>query len=412
MAKEVFEQSLDEILEFDRGLDINSVLESIPAIDTEEKKKTPEEEKETKEDKVLSLENINKVLEKQIEETKKDETKVEPETKEEPKKDDKAPASLEQSTDDTSDAPFTVIFARDLVKQGLLSSFDEEKFTKDTKELGDAEALRSLIKTEIDANITAAKSDLDLGYQEYLDLIGKGVPVETAGSLVELKNRFEAIKVDELIKEESTDLRKQVLTDYFKLTTSMSDKKIEKAVQNSIDLGDDIEDSKEYLTTLKGLVSDQLKSESDAADRQQKLVEEENRRSLEKLKDDINALDEIIPGVNINKPTKVQMFESITKPVQDGKGRTTNAIWAKRAEDPIFFDQRLAYLYTTGFFDKNKPWTKAVQSKATKEISDLERALDKKKNTGSGTGVPVLRNPEQDKTVKDNIDSMRGVFER
>ena len=218
MAKEVFEQSLDEILELDRGLDINSVLESIPAIDTEEKKKAPEEEKETKEDKALSLENINKVLEKQIEETKKDETKVDTETKEEPKgKDDKAPASLEQSTDDTSDAPFTVIFARDLVKQGLLSSFDEEEFTKEAKELGDAEALRNLIKTEIDANITAAKSDLDAGYQEYLDLIGKGVPVETAGSLIDLKNRFESIKVDELTKEESTDLRKQVMTDYFKL---------------------------------------------------------------------------------------------------------------------------------------------------------------------------------------------------
>ena len=139
-------------------------------------------------------------------------------------------------------------------------------------------------------------------------------------------------------------------------------------------------------------------------------MEEENRRSLEKLKDDINALDEIIPGVNINKQTKVQMFESITKPVQDGKGRTTNAIWSKRAEDPIFFDQRLAYLYSTGFFEKGKPWTKAVQSKATKEISDLEKALDKKKNTGSGSGAPVMRSPEQEKTVKDNIDSMRGVF--
>ena len=51
----------------------------------------------------------------------------------------------------------------------------------------------------------------------------------------------------------------------------MPDKKIEKAVQSSIDLGDDIEDSKEYLTALKGLVSDQLKSETEAAERQQKL---------------------------------------------------------------------------------------------------------------------------------------------
>ena len=87
--------------------------------------------------------------------------------------------------------------------------------------------------------------------------------------------------------------------------------------------------------------------------------------------ENINSLDEVIPGVAINKQTKVQMFESITKAVQDKQGRTTNAIWAKRAEDPMFFDERLAYLFATGFFEKGKPWVKAGQAKTTKEISDL-----------------------------------------
>jgi len=88
----------------------------------------------------------------------------------------------------------------------------------------------------------------------------------------------------------------------------------------------------------------------------------------------------------------------------------TNAIWAKRSEDPMFFDERLAYLLSTGFFEKGKPWTKAAQSKVTKEISELERVLKDRSNTASLTGSSVLRSPEQEKTIKDNIDSMRGIF--
>jgi len=311
MAKEIFDQDLGEMLEFDSSLDINSVLDSLPAVE-EEPKKSQDTEKETKKESKLSLDNINEVLEKQTADTKKEEEeKVEVD-----EKDDKAPASLEQSTDDTSDAPFTVIFARDLVTQGLISSLDEPKLIDEIKSVGEAEALRNLIRSEIDANVDAAKSDLDLGYQEYLRMVGKGVPQETASSLVDLKNKFEGIKLDELTKEENTDLRKQIMVDYFKLTTSMSDSKIDKLVQTSIDLGDDIDDSKEYLNTLKGLIKDQMAEEEEDASRRVKLQEEENRRNLETLKDSINSLDEIIPGVNINKATKNQMYESITKPIR------------------------------------------------------------------------------------------------
>lgn len=408
MAKGVFEP-LEDMLEMDAGLDVNALLEATPAIETEPEKKVEEEKKSDNKD--ISLKNINKVLEEQDAELKKDAEQVEKEVEKIEDKDDKAPASLVTNTETSSDAPFTVIFARDLVEQGLLSSFDEEQFGKDLESFGEAKALRNLIKGEIDANITAAKSDLEEGYQEYLTMIGKGVPRESASSLIELKTRFDTIKVDDLVKEESTDLRKQIMTDYYKLTTSMPDKKIEKLVQSSIDLGDDMEDSKEYLGTLKKLVSDQINEEKHAADNQQKLVEEENRRSIETLKESINSLAEIVPGVPINKQTKVQMFESITKAVQDEKGRVTNAIWARRSEDPMFFDERLAYLYATGFFEKGKLWTKASAAKVTKTINSLEEALEKKKNTLGSVGQPVMRNPEQDKTAKDNIDAMRGIFE-
>lgn len=406
MSKGVFEQNIDEMLEFDRELDVNSLLESIPAIETTPEKKEEVVEEDKGDKKESPLKDINKVLEKQSAEVK-DKTAEEDEVKV-IKKDDAPDPNVQP--ENASDALFTVIFAKDLVSQGLLSSFDEAKFLEETKEVGEAEALRNLIKTEIETNIEAAKSDLDAGYQEYLNMIGKGVPAETAGNLVELKNKFDTIKIEDLTKEENVEIRRKVMTDYFKLTSSMPDSKIEKIVQSSIDLGDDVDDAKEYLNTLKTLIGEQISLEEAEAAKQKKLIEDENRRSIEALKESINSLNEVIPGVSINKQTKNQMFEAITKPVQDNKGRTTNALWAKRAEDPKFFDERLAYLYATGFFEKDKPWTKAAQSKTTKEISELERALKSKNNTESKVGSPILRGIQQDKTTKDNIDSMRDIF--
>jgi hypothetical protein len=134
---------------------------------------------------------------------------------------------------------------------------------------------------------------------------------------------------------------------------------------------------------------------------------------MESLRDTVNTVDEIIPGVGINKQTKVKMYEILTKEVQDNKGRPTNALWAKRAEDPIYFDSRLAYLLETGFFDKGKTWTKASQSRTTKEISELEKVLSDKKNTSTKSGSPVIvTTAEEEKSAKNNIDSMRGVFSR
>lgn len=410
MGKGVFDQSIDQMLEFDKGLDINSVFESIPAIESEVEEKKTKDETEKKDDTKLSLDNINKVLDSKIAETE-EETKEVKKVVEDEKKDDDAPGTNEQATKTSSDAPlipFTVIFAKDLVDQGLLSSFDEKEFLKEVKEVGEATALRNLIKTEIETNITAAKEDLDTGYQEFLNLTGKGVPAETAGSLIELKTQFDAIKVDELTKEENVDLRKRVITDYFKLTTSMSDAKIAKLVQNSVDLGEDVDESKEYLTTLKSLIGEQIAAEEKEAEQQMGLRKEENRRILESLKETVNTMEEVIPGVVINKQTKTKMFEDLTKEVQDGKGRVTNAVWAKRAEDPIFFDSRLAYLLETGFFEKGKTWSKASQAKTTKEISALETELKNRSTTTIGS--PVIKTPEQDKTTRDNIESMRGVF--
>jgi len=407
---EVFNTDFSEMSELDNTLDVNEIFAEQPAIE-DEPVKTVEEDKKTEDDSEKKTDdpsielNVNKVLEDIKPDD--DETKEEDDDKE--ITDGKVPASKRTENFSSSDAPFTIIFARDLDKQGLLSSFDEEGFTKAVEEKGDATALRELLQNEVNSNIEAAKKDLDAGYQDYLQMIGKGVSPETAGNLLELKKKFDSVEAEKLGEEDNIEQRRSLMTDYFSLTTQMSDAKIKQLVDRSFDMGDDIEDSKEYLGALKTLIADNIIQQEAAAKEQQKLNDQAKQQRLEELKDGINAINEIIPGQKVNKQTKQEMYDMLIKPIQDKNGRTTNKIWAKRAEDPMFFDSRIAYLLHTGYFEKGQPWNKIKNIKTSKEASELEDYLSNKKNTGSRSGMN-LDLGKQDQNLKAIIKATGSIL--
>lgn len=385
MAKKgVFDQDFNEIVEFDDSLDVNAILEN-PDNDTLEDEDEDKDKKSDTED----VSDINKVFETQAADDTEDVDKdaSEDEDDETQKTDDDSPA-FDKTKKSSSDAPFTVIFARDMIKQGLLSSFDEEEFIKDIDENGEANALRGLIRREVELNIETAKGDLEEGYKQYLSLVGKGVDPEAALNLTAVQERLAGIKETELDDENNQDLRKEIIRSYFHLTTQFSEDKINKAIQRSIDLGDDVEESKEYLKEMGTIIKDQISTQEQEAEQQTQLREQEKKRQLDTLKDTINSMSEIIPGQKINKQTKDKLYNMITKPIEDKNGRVTSAIWAKRAEDPLLFDTKVAYLVETGFFEKDKPWDKIKTVKTTKEASELEDRLSSLKNTDSTKGIP------------------------
>jgi hypothetical protein len=416
MSKGVFDQDFSEITEFDSSLDINDVFSRLPDEESEEPHQKAEEETKDKSEEVgedLQY-DINDILESNAESDDDDEDSESGSeyTSDREDIDDEGPVPDNTKQKNSSEAPFTVIFAKDLMEQGLLSSFDEEVFNEQVKELGEASALRNLIKAEIDTNISLAKDDLDEGYQSYLTLLDGGYSQEDATSISSLQKRFGGIKADQLDDDSNEELRKQVLTDYFKLTSQMSDEKIRKVVQRSIDLGDDIEESKESLESIKVILKEQIKTQEEENKNQAKLREQQHLQSLDTLKDTINSITEILPGQTINKQTKDKLYDLLIKPVTMGDGRTTNAVWAKRMEDAMYFDSRLAYLLETGFFEKNKPWNKLKNVKVTKEVSQLEEALKRNKNTGSRSGRSVGGSTMQDPSLRKTLDATRSILKR
>lgn len=408
--------SFEDIVEKDDMLDVNAILAGAPPTTTPKKDDEPVDDKKTddskKDEPILdvnkALAGIDDIVDDITDPNKKDDDDDDDTSK---VKDTEDSTPDHKDTDDTpssSDAPFAVIFARDLSGRGLLSAFDEDEFKSTVEEKGEAEALRELIQGEVTSNVDAAKKDFDDGYQNYLELLGKGVPQEQADGLTVLKDFFDSVEEDKL--EENEELRKDVMTRHLRATTQLTDARIKKMIDRSVDLGDDLEDAKEAVTEMKDRIGEEITNVKEQAKATEKENKAEQDRQLKILRENVDAMSEVIPGQKINKQTKDKIYNDIVKPMTDQYGQQTNAIWAKRSEDPIHFDSRIAYLLETGFFEKGKTWDKIKNVKTTKEASELEDYINnKRKNTSSSTGL-APQNDIEDQKLKDIIDSTGSIL--
>jgi hypothetical protein len=323
--------------------------------------------------------------------------------------DDTPGADSDSDTSSSNSAPskFAEVLAKDLMSQGIISSLDDEAFTALVEEKGEVEALRSLITGEISNTSDTIKKDYDDNYQEYLSLVEDGVDKNMAGDLVKSKEVFSAITDEQISDEENSQLRRDILTENYKLTTKFTDARIKKLIDRSFELGEDVEETQEALTGIKESIDEKIESEKKDAVKFKADQDQAIEDSKKVLRDSIEGLNEIIPGQKINKQTKDKMYGLITKPVQDKNGNTTNALWAKRADDPVHFDHKLAYLVQTGFFEKGKSWDKVKNVKTTKEVSHLEEFLKTNSSSKSGRATSNMINKETSDILKSTASILR-----
>lgn len=325
-------------------------------------------------------------------------------TKTKETKEKKAPSSSEHTEQSSSD-PFALVYAKFLLESGSISSFDEEAFKTVIDEEGEASALQHLISGEIESAKATITDSVEGFQKEYTDLRNLGFTSEEAYSAVNALEEVENITTEVVAEENNEELRKNILTTYYQETTQFSEDRIKKLVDRSFELGDDVSEATEALESLKVtrkeyLATAKVKREEDIKNEKLK-----HQRSLETLKEKVNGLDEIIPGQKINKTTKTKIEDLLTKPVKQLEdGTVLNGVWAKRADDQLDFDLKLAHFINIGLFDgKFDSLKKRVKSSAAEE---LEAQISRQgEYTGSGR-VPAHNN----EASKNMISSMRGMF--
>jgi hypothetical protein len=358
-------------------LDLTSILEE--TINTEETDESGEEEEEEQ-----TTEDVNKDS-----------------NGESPAPD--SDKSSEKSSDDN--VPATLLFARFLSEQGNLTSFNEEDFLKDLEDSDETTALSNLWNKEVEKIREGLLEDYEEDVKNYLDLVDSGVDPEIAKDTASSKKFFDSINKADLQDDDKEELRKDILRHKYRLTTRFDDKKIEKLIERTVSLGEDIEEAEEAVDELKQYYAERIVAEKKQAIAEQEKYKELQKNQLKELKEKIDKVEEVVPGIKLTPKVRQDIFEKITKPVKEINGQPVNSIWAKRFEDPFKFDTIIATLDSMGIFDGK--WDKLLKNTKTKTIDDLKKKLDS--NTSFKT-KPKASNLYSDLEADDALNSMKGVF--
>ncbi len=332
----------------------------------------------------------------------KDTSKAEEtETAEEEESQETATSSDESA--DSSKFPYST-FAKALYEEGVLSFFDEDEYKKLVEETGsEVEAMIELNRRTIVDQVEAYKNSLSPEGKAFLDAIEKGVPLDKYVNIKTKEYQYSTIKEDALTEDD--ELCKRIMRDDLK-QRGFDDDEIEDQIKDADDLGKLENKAKVSLKRLKASQAEAIRAEKEEAERRTQQQIEENKRQMTAIKTEVDKVSEIIPGVKVNAKLKGQIYEAITTPEkQMPNGQWLNKIYAKRAENPVAWDIKVAYLYSLGVFDDK--WDAVMSKSKSAAVKDLTEKLNS--GTVSKTGEPGKT--EQSKSSKDILKSME-VFKK
>ena len=303
-------------------------------------------------------------------------------------------------TDDSKKDSFLTPYAKLLKDEGILQDFDIEKFD------GTADGLVDAFRQQITKHVEEYKQNLDPRIKWLQDNVEQGVPLESLLAID--KQRVELSKITPEVLAENKDLQKDIVRNYLKATTNgWSDVKIEREVSRLDDLGELETESKESFELLKQINQQQEQYLAEQAKAEREAAIKAQQETLDNFKKSLNETKEIIPGLQFTTAMKDKIFKTLTTPVAtDNMGNPLNSIAKARAENPLDFEMKLAYLFevTKGFSD----WTPLMtpgKKNAIKEFEEAARRLDYSKD---GTAAA----PSVDKASQKEILKAMSMFTR
>ena len=331
--------------------------------------------------------NINDILSTANEDNKKNEKSED--TDESP-----APVIVKDNISSSSE-PFTLVFARYLLEQGNISNLDEDALKAVIDKDGEQNALSFLIQNEVDYNKTAILENYDTYTKEYVQLRELGINPTEAAESVQVLEQLDSITNDDLAADDAEDLRKQILSAHLKSTTSFSEDRIKKMVSRIVDLGEDLDEAKEALVSLKDIKKKEIEDLKKNKITERANHEKEVNDTLNNLKTKINSLEEIVPNLKLTKQSKQKIEDLLTKPIkQTEQGQLLNGVWSKRMEDPMDFDIKLAYLIELGAFDGK--WDKLIKKTESKVTEELKNKMNAGISFLGGTNHTTRTKKESD----------------
>lgn len=249
-----------------------------------------------------------------------------------------------------------------LHNEGVLPSLDPE-----SSKIESAEDFIQAVRNEIKTNEFSSLNDRQ---KRYLDALEKGIPEETFAKREQQAAMMNDITDEAIEDEENEDLRKDLITSYFRLK-GFSPEEAEEFAQQNIDSGKDIDLAKRSKVAIAELQAKEYQKIQEQAEQ----AKQAEAQLVEDFKKTVKDSKGLIDGLKMTEKAKSDIINSVTKAVEftpDGRPLTSIAKYQK--ENPIDFQFKLAYLFnvTNGFENFDKFTTvKKAKSKASKELDEL-----------------------------------------
>lgn len=341
-----------------------------------------------------ALENLispyDNFLQEEIPEETHKEEKVDPIPKEEDKEiieeEIKTPPSDSKSSKNIDNKSPLLPFAKLLEERGYF------KLAED-KEINSFDDIDDLLNQTIRERELA---QLTPRQKQVLEWIEGGVPEDAIIQHETFQQSVTNITDEDLEDEEESgiELRKGILTKYYELK-GFDQAKIDKNIKRLVASGDEIDEAKDALKEIKAIEEANFQKQQEKFISDKKAEEEAAKENLKKLQTFINTTKEIIPGLNIQKKVKDELYDKLTKPVStkkyigaDGKEftRPLDIVEDFLANATIEDKATLGYyIMITDKFKKHDMFsTKKAKSATEKQLEESIRSTDFKEFQRTG----------------------------
>lgn len=319
---------------------------------------------------------------------KKDTAEVDPDNMFEEKPESVGSEEHKDNEEDTPDnnggtsPDFFSSIATAIAEEGIFPDLDEERIGK----IKTAADLREAIEEQM-------KAGLDEQQRRVAEALDNDVEPAQIKQYENLISNLEGISEKELTAEddEGNKLRANILfRDY--INRGFSKERAEKMVKKSFDDGNDVEDAKEALESVKTFYKDSYQELLDNAKAEKEREKEEELEKAKRIKKSILEDDiKFFGDVEIDKATRQAAFDAISKPIyKDPKtGQTYTAVQKMELDNPEEFMAKIGLI--CALTDNLKSIDGLVKKKVKKEVERGLSNLESKINNTSRDSRGNLR---------------------
>ena len=270
-----------------------------------------------------------------------------------------------EEEEDASTTNFYPSIAKALKEDGVLPDLDY-KTVKTPEDF--AKAIDGVVK-----------SQLSEGQRRVLEALDANVEPDDIRKYENTLNYLDSIKEEDIVDENKGEaLRKQLIyQDY--INRGYKKERAQREVEKSINGGTDIEDAKEALASNRDYFNNAYNDLVEDAKAQEEEARAKMQERSEALKKSILEDQKIFGDLVVDKVTRKQIFDNISKPVYKDPetGNLYTAIQKYQMDNGADFIKNLGLVFTLtkGFTDFNGLVKGRVKQEMNKNLRELEHRM-------------------------------------